>query len=471
MVLEDVFFLLLIFGGVSFLLIGILFMLGYHIVCKRLLKVDINLTIGSQLLTIILLSYFMLVLFVTLILRSKTNSQNGSVILDPFYSYRSAWFNNSISEWRNIILNIAMFIPFGIFVPIVFNRFRGITKVLKLMVVMSILIEVVQLILHRGIFEVSDILHNTVGGLIGFGLFCFVYRLLFVRPIKIGKLIISFLPLLVVLFASGLMLLIFNFKELGIMKQTYISRINMDNVILRTACDFSDNNMDVMVYSSSGIASEQQVDDYAKHFFSELGANYDENQTKKVKNSVAYYVAYNIAGEELHLGVDYLALTYSYEKLSGAHHNTVNVEKELLIEKLKEFGIYIPENAIYTRDKDGKNHFEIKTDVDCDMQIYGWLDCILYDDESIKMICDHIVQCKPLRKMKILSEREAYGKIQRGMFRYDLDETLESITIDAVELIYEMDTKGFFQPIYKFKAVVNEADEIDILIPALKNCY
>ncbi len=468
MVVEDVFFLLFIVGGCTFLLIGILFMFGYHIVCKRLLKMDIRLTIGAQFLTILLVAYFLLVLIVTLILRSKTNSQNGSIILNPIYSYRSAWINSSISEWRNIILNIAMFIPFGILLPIIFNRFRVVSNILKLTVLMSVLIEVIQLILRRGIFETSDVIHNTMGGLIGFGFFCFIYRLLYIRPINIRKLIISLLPLIVVLFTFMSLALIYNFQEFGIMRQAYISRNNMDNVALRTECDFSDNNTNAMVYSSVGIASERQIDDFAEQFFSRQGVKYDENQTLKVKKNVAYYMAKNSAGEELHLGIDYLALTYTYENFSSSDHDIVNVEKELLIDKLKEFGVDIPENAIYTRDKDGKNHFEIKNDVNGEMAVYGWLDCMFYDDESIKMICNHLVKCKPLREMKIFSEREAYEKIQKGLFRYDLDEPIETITINAVELIYEMDTKGFLQPVYKFEAIVNEEKELDILIPALK---
>ena len=39
---------------------------------------------------------------------------------------------------------------------------------------MSGLIEVVQLILHRGLFEFDDIVHNTFGTVIGIGVFIFI---------------------------------------------------------------------------------------------------------------------------------------------------------------------------------------------------------------------------------------------------------------------------------------------------------
>ncbi len=42
----------------------------------------------------------------------------GRTDLQPFSQYRSAWYNFSYPEWRNIVLNIAMFIPFGVLIPV-----------------------------------------------------------------------------------------------------------------------------------------------------------------------------------------------------------------------------------------------------------------------------------------------------------------------------------------------------------------
>ena len=43
---------------------------------------------------------------------------------------------------------------------------------------MSSAIEVTQLILHRGLFEFDDIFHNTLGTVIGIGVFVLITRLL-----------------------------------------------------------------------------------------------------------------------------------------------------------------------------------------------------------------------------------------------------------------------------------------------------
>lgn len=43
---------------------------------------------------------------------------------------------------------------------------------------LSTVIEVIQLISHRGLFEFDDIFHNTLGTVIGIGVFVLITRLL-----------------------------------------------------------------------------------------------------------------------------------------------------------------------------------------------------------------------------------------------------------------------------------------------------
>ena len=64
------------------------------------------------------------------------------------------------------LLNILMFIPFGFIV----SRYYKKTKLSILaLLILPILIESIQLITSRGVFEISDILNNLIGGLIGLG--------------------------------------------------------------------------------------------------------------------------------------------------------------------------------------------------------------------------------------------------------------------------------------------------------------
>lgn len=63
----------------------------------------------------------------------------------------------------DMIFNVIMFIPGGVIIGMS-NRF---IKTVTLTFFFSIIIELIQLITRRGIFELSDILFNTIGGICG----------------------------------------------------------------------------------------------------------------------------------------------------------------------------------------------------------------------------------------------------------------------------------------------------------------
>lgn len=72
----------------------------------------------------------------------------------------------------NLFGNIGVFIPFGIFLPLVFGN-----KSIKLLIIFEsglIILETLQLLTRRGSFDVDDIILNTIGALIGY----LIYRLI-----------------------------------------------------------------------------------------------------------------------------------------------------------------------------------------------------------------------------------------------------------------------------------------------------
>ena len=76
----------------------------------------------------------------------------------------------------NVIGNIAVFVPFGIFVPILFVRCKNIFLTTLLALQMSLIVELIQLVTMVGSFDVDDILLNTLGGLCGY-LIWFIFRI------------------------------------------------------------------------------------------------------------------------------------------------------------------------------------------------------------------------------------------------------------------------------------------------------
>jgi glycopeptide antibiotics resistance protein len=68
----------------------------------------------------------------------------------------------------NILGNILAFAPFGFLLPLLNKRYRKFFFVAFLGLLFSVSVEAVQLLLKVGIFDVDDILMNTIGGIMGY---------------------------------------------------------------------------------------------------------------------------------------------------------------------------------------------------------------------------------------------------------------------------------------------------------------
>ncbi len=75
----------------------------------------------------------------------------------------------------NIFGNVLAFAPFGFVLPIISPDNRKLLNITLLSLEFSLTIELLQLIFKVGIFDVDDLLMNTIGGIIG-GLCFFLAR-------------------------------------------------------------------------------------------------------------------------------------------------------------------------------------------------------------------------------------------------------------------------------------------------------
>ena len=89
-------------------------------------------------------------------------------------------YHRQIGPWRvfwNLIGNVIGFVPFGALLPAIRRKKTGFLKTVLLSFELTIFIEVSHLILRVGSCDVDDMILNTLGGCIGYG----VYRLVFCR--------------------------------------------------------------------------------------------------------------------------------------------------------------------------------------------------------------------------------------------------------------------------------------------------
>lgn len=97
-----------------------------------------------------------------------------NINLIPFAG--SAIINDQI-DFREIISNVVIFIPFGIYISMLKPNWSFLKKVAPITAV-SLLFEGIQFIFSIGGTDITDLMGNTLGGVIGIGIYYMLYRLL-----------------------------------------------------------------------------------------------------------------------------------------------------------------------------------------------------------------------------------------------------------------------------------------------------
>ena len=92
------------------------------------------------------------------------------------FAFKKDWIFLVKDTWSKVqaVENILFFIPFSFFLILAFFSNKSITKlnllkkIIKFSFLLSLFIELTQLFLTLGTFQVSDIVYNIIGGIIGY---------------------------------------------------------------------------------------------------------------------------------------------------------------------------------------------------------------------------------------------------------------------------------------------------------------
>ncbi|OOG75320.1 VanZ family protein [Algoriphagus sp. A40] len=124
-------------------------------------------TIKSRKLTLVLFAVYLIVLFWTIVLKFNIQFPNrGNLSGVNLIPYGGDLFPNNKFELGELLLNILLFIPLGLYVGILFKEW-SVGKKILLSFLTSLLFEVLQFIYKIGIFDTADLINNTLGGTIG----------------------------------------------------------------------------------------------------------------------------------------------------------------------------------------------------------------------------------------------------------------------------------------------------------------
>ena len=89
------------------------------------------------------------------------------------YDYTPFWSYNRPELLMENIMNVVAFVPIGFLLGCAF-RIMNWKLVLVIGCILSVGIELFQFLLKRGFTEFDDVMHNTLGCMIGYGLFSLI---------------------------------------------------------------------------------------------------------------------------------------------------------------------------------------------------------------------------------------------------------------------------------------------------------
>lgn len=452
-----------------FVLIGLA--VGYKIIYKRLCKGKKELDFKKFFWWFVLIFYLFVVISVTLLSRPGYIGFGAAKIVSFFYSYKEAWITASETAWRNIILNILMFAPLGFWLPVGKKAFRSFWKTYLAGFALTIGIEVLQLMLSRGIFEVADLFNNTLGTMIGYGVYKVVAYFVLLHKKEKPKLfgvIISQLPLAFAVCMFIAIFLTYQMKELGNLQIEYISPYPEDEFQIVSKEEYGKKVQKAMVYQTDTLTVEK-TRQFAVGFFENLGTTIDESRIDIYENSAIYW-----SKDSYSIWMEYKGGTYRMtdfdlsfpEEEGNAPMQVTDATEETIRNALSGYGIVIPEEAEFSPGPNGGYCFSVDM-LESDGVIYdGVLECDYYNNRKFSEIRNEIRQLSPYKEFDICSEKEAYEQILAGKF-IGIGFEIEKIELGEVSLDYMLDTKGFYQPIYSF-AIQADGEEYSIQIPAIR---
>ena len=106
-----------------------------------------------------------------------------------------------------------MFVPFGFLPWMRFEKLDSIKVIVLLAFIFSLFIETSQLVFKVGLFELDDLFDNTLGTVIGYGIFYSLDSLVTNKKDKVKRFVVGLIPFIVV---SMFFMAIFFIKNLQV---------------------------------------------------------------------------------------------------------------------------------------------------------------------------------------------------------------------------------------------------------------
>ncbi len=387
------------------------------------------------------------ILYLTL-LRTE---EGAAVNLHLFRAWREAWNTFEFKPWANVLLNVLMFVPFGALLPLSFKVFRRTYVSFAVVLAMTSLIETAQLVLKRGTFDVDDIFCNALGGAVGL-----MSAMAILTALEKGAahrarraLLYAEFPIAATLAICSIFI-VYYAQPYGNLASAPAYRLDMSGVEWDIECPLSDERVTAPVYRAQSL-DKKGCETLARELLSRLG------MTDELEASGAYYVDYydNAAYFSCQtVGSVMVEMKDGSYTLSSygfwGSGNVSGLDRDEVEALLSEVGIDVPTDADFEENDDG---YLFTLERGCGMSC-TLLCRVAADDDGayhIKSVDNTMTDREHVADEKLISQSEAMERIKRGSFCGSARlADAGTLTVSSCELGYELDSKGFYRPVWVF---------------------
>lgn len=431
-----------------------------YLIHKRKYKGERKFPWGKTILSLVFLGYLVIVLYAT-ILRNAGGYREWNLHL--FRAWREAWNNFSTKNWANVLLNIAMFMPLGFLLPLMWKKFRKWYVTIPVGFTTSLAIELLQLAISRGICDVDDLFCNTLGAAMGYFVIM-AFLSLFNEKGKRIKPVLAYVCLtLVPVIAIGSIFLSYHAQKYGNLPEAAGYRVNLNHLEWKVDCQLSDSSENIPVYRTQTM-SKADCDAFAEEMASLTGQEVD---------MVSYYQ--EMAYYNLTQGIMMVYYHDGSYEFGGFDHSIAQwdeADRETVENALKMYPVVVPEAAEFASEGDGWYSFTCDRHIDGAVMMDGTLRIHYGVDDTIRRIENNLVWYTYYKDVEVISPKEAYAKLMSGAFTYAdalKSHAKDSVTVISCTMDYEIDTKGFYHPVYIFEILIPETGNTCVaMIPAMK---
>ena len=165
----------------------------------------------------------------------------------------------------------------------------------------------------------------------------------------------------------------------------------------------------------------------------------------------------------------------SYEFKSSAHWDETKwteADRETIEKALAAYPVDIPTQAEFYYEGEGWHNFSVSRHIDGALMYDGSLRARYAENGKIEEVEDRLCAYSYYEEVDIISPEEAFERLKAGRFNDEgYFEHIKPKTVTVTECVfeYQVDTKGFYQPVYLFSLSAPDGSYGDqIMIPAIK---